>query len=551
MIKKFTLTAFLFISLIVQAKNINWDFNIDIETRGNSYITGIEFDKQFGIYGIVHFDDRLIFGTDTLTNKIGEEDIAIVKYNILGQYQWVRHFENNSNYLTGKGDLCIDNVNAIYFACNYSDSLGYNDVQFKASENGKGGIVAKFNNSGDALWLKEISSAGIISDLQCEYADEQLYLGCGFTESLQIDTVAIEGLPNYYSNAFVCATDTALKVKWRHAYTLNTMFPMPTFNTVKVNNEGKLLLAGTVSVNVDFGNNVSITNAFDNVFVTQFNKNGIAQWANVSLGYGQLNNMSVGNNNSIFLTGMFLNDIGFGIHSVTSPIADHDAEIFLAKLNNEGEAQYVKGFGSVHTGYDAGLAYVDGLLDYGFLISEFGDTLTMGSDSVFAVKKPSNNSLSYNLAVSMHNGNGEPVWLTYLGLEGDGHFGDIKIANDKLFFAGHILGGLSAKSAMVVENKNAVISAVDVESLETLRAYNVNAESLQVYPNPVKNTFTVVLPNFADNSEEILLITNIEGRLAKTIITQSAVQDIDIQELPSGIYFIKTRNSAPIKLVKQ
>jgi hypothetical protein len=59
---------------------------------------------------------------------------------------------------------------------------------------------------------------------------------------------------------------------------------------------------------------------------------------------------------------------------------------------------------------------------------------------------------------------------------------------------------------------------------------------LHVFPNPSKGLFTLEVPGFKDT--EKLRIFNYTGQLMKTLEVKEEKQQIDIQELPEGIYYV-------------
>jgi len=72
---------------------------------------------------------------------------------------------------------------------------------------------------------------------------------------------------------------------------------------------------------------------------------------------------------------------------------------------------------------------------------------------------------------------------------------------------------------------------------ETVGINDLNKKNtVSVYPNPAKDKFTVIVPENHINSE--LKISNIPGKVVKTIPLRQSKTTVIAEELPSGIYFV-------------
>ena len=69
-----------------------------------------------------------------------------------------------------------------------------------------------------------------------------------------------------------------------------------------------------------------------------------------------------------------------------------------------------------------------------------------------------------------------------------------------------------------------------------------------IYPNPVKNTATLTVPNNLLNGR--YTITNINGQVAASGKVLAQVQQIDFTKLTKGIYFIKVSNNTEVVNLK-
>ena len=79
---------------------------------------------------------------------------------------------------------------------------------------------------------------------------------------------------------------------------------------------------------------------------------------------------------------------------------------------------------------------------------------------------------------------------------------------------------------------------------EILATTDNGTESIGIFPNPVSNTFTIS----GINDFQQMNIYSIDGRLVRHDTVGSG-QNIDISELPQGLYYVNI-NKQNLKLIK-
>jgi hypothetical protein len=130
------------------------------------------------------------------------------------------------------------------------------------------------------------------------------------------------------------------------------------------------------------------------------------------------------------------------------------------------------------------------------------------------------------------------------------HFASIGTINSKgngehnyTFTDAHALNNLTYYRIKQIDNDGRMGYSTIVKLL------NRNSEFVIVYPNPVKDEFTLNVDNALLNTN-----ANILNAMGKTVLKIEIFQSqtlINIDELPSGIYLLKTTNGATQKIVKQ
>jgi hypothetical protein len=70
-----------------------------------------------------------------------------------------------------------------------------------------------------------------------------------------------------------------------------------------------------------------------------------------------------------------------------------------------------------------------------------------------------------------------------------------------------------------------------------------------VYPNPAKDFVTISVGN--DYLKTTAQITDLNGKVVKSINITNASSLLDMALLPAGVYFLKMENGKTEKIVKQ
>jgi len=92
------------------------------------------------------------------------------------------------------------------------------------------------------------------------------------------------------------------------------------------------------------------------------------------------------------------------------------------------------------------------------------------------------------------------------------------------------------------------VNTIDQSILGTEAFETINAK---VYPNPVKDHITIMLPNAIETSIEVY---SISGQLIKSTSTNLISTEISLKDLNSGIYILKLQtpsSSGIYKIVKE
>lgn len=151
-------------------------FSVKTDNSNNIVVTGT-------------FDDSATFDT-ILINPTGTTSVFLVKYNTNGNIIWGTMAGGTSNGNDGL-DIAVDSVNNIYF----TGQVAGNNIQFDSviySQNSRG-FLAKYNPSGDLVWLKLLYSetGDGTGGLSLEVKQNDVFIAGYFMDTLVLGNITL------------------------------------------------------------------------------------------------------------------------------------------------------------------------------------------------------------------------------------------------------------------------------------------------------------------------------------------------------------------------
>lgn len=134
--------------------------------------------------------------------------------------------------------------------------------------------------------------------------------------------------------------------------------------------------------------------------------------------------VEVDSQGNIFIAGFFSSNVWFGDVLLTS---NGCSDLYLAKLNGEGEVLWAKSFGGGICDYSVGLCIDDE--DNVYLAGQFQLSVEFGDD-VLTCEGGS------DVFIARFDNDGNYLWARMLGGEGDESCGELKFHDDHLFMSG-------------------------------------------------------------------------------------------------------------------
>jgi len=197
-------------------------------------------------------------------------------------------------------------------------STGGNDV-----------FIASFNAQGNLIWVRQ--GGGTYEDFPRDiYTDNQyIYVTGGFGEQAIFDDETL--ISTGVRDMFLLKYDLEGNLQWA---TSGGSVTDDAGNSVTADDEGNIYIVGDMNYTATFGNHSVTYYGFTDIFIAQYDANGICQWATSAGGpiYDYGSSIAVVNNN-LFIGGSF-NDVAvFGTSSVTSVDL---VDIFIAHYLTDG-----------------------------------------------------------------------------------------------------------------------------------------------------------------------------------------------------------------------
>lgn len=360
------------------------------------YAYAVDTDNDGNIFATGSYESTGNFGTTQLTNS-GQKDVFIVKYNNQGTVQWAKK-AGGTGVEEGLG-IVVDNTGNCYITGYFTGTISFGTTNF-TSANGKDIFIAKYlGNNGNLSWAKQISvtgdaeGAGIALD-----GAGNIYVTGYFRNTAtfkpnpgSISLTATGGL-----DAFVAKYNSSGTCQWAKkggGASLDRGYGLAV-------TEGDVVVTGYYEGSATFGT-ASLTSAGSgDVFTMKYDTAGTFKWAKSFGGpnsdWGQAVTTDTAGN--VFVTGRFEIQAAFQSTNLTS---NGSYDIFLAKLNNNGNLQWVKNYGGLYLDYTGSIVmnkYYDALYFSGAYAvqAEFGtDTLNSATSSqdVFVAKTDTSGNL--------------------------------------------------------------------------------------------------------------------------------------------------------------
>lgn len=343
-------------------------------------------------------------------------------------------------------DIAQDNSNNFYITGSTKSRQA--GTVFNISPNislkGNGGFdayVAKFSESGKMAWATLLG--GINEDRGYVLAvggEENVYIAGTFRDLTRIGDVSLEikQLTNSsgglnMGDIFLTSLDRNGKVRWVKQIS-GTGFETPT--SIIISASGKIYVSGYFTGKIYFDDKPLGKTDQSGVFIARYGQNGALDWGKV---YGNIpdaytSNGSIYPTNTAFLpngdlvfAGTFESQQRIGSFLLNS---NGDEDIFLARLDSEGNVIWAQGYGVAST-QNCSTMFIGNDGDI-YIGGSFRGQFSMGANT-FTSSTP----FGWSCFIARLTANGAPVWASQIGSPGAQSIADMGEANGKINFVGY------------------------------------------------------------------------------------------------------------------
>jgi uncharacterized protein (AIM24 family) len=373
-------------------------------------VNGVAIDADGNIFVTGYFQGTVNFGGGSLSSA-GGQDIFVAKYSANGDHLWSRSFGSVWDD-TGYG-VAIDADGDIFVTGYFQGTVNFGGGSL-SSAGGQDIFVAKYSGTnGNHLWSRTFGSSG---------SDDG---GNGVAVVDNIGNVTVTG---YFRNTvdfgggpLTSAGGSDIFVAKYSGDNGNHIWSKRFGNTsedvgssLKVDSGNNIIVTGSFSRSVDFGDGPLSSAGLTDIFVAKFTTSGMHQWSESfgGTGFDQGSALAITSGDNVVLTGNFGylgSTLDFGGGSL---ITFGDYDIFVAMFRGiDGSHMWSRSGGGWNVDYSNGVA-VDG--NDVIIVGSFIGPADFGNGEVFQ------SAHNIDLFVAKYSGaDGSYLWAQTFGGYGD------------------------------------------------------------------------------------------------------------------------------------
>ena len=325
--------------------------------------------------------------------------------------------------------------------------------------------------------------------------------------------------------------------------------------------QDNIFLTGTTSSTTNISTIGSFQQNFGGIsdnFIVKFNPNCVRQWGTY---YGGLDieerttYVSTNQNGDVYFTGEAESIGVFASSGAFQATNSGGLDYCLAKFNNNGQRIWSTYFGGTDNDQVLSLK-----------IDKSGNPIFSGyTFSTNVIATPNSYQQNFNGMgddfIEKFNPTGTRQWGTYFGgtkVEGNenGAFLTIDNKNNIIITGGTNSLGLATINAYCTNLIDTVNGDIFLASLDSNGTFTTGigvvkptTSLMKVYPNPAKDKITVSIKEYAGKRGSLLL-TDIEGKVVKSVVVKSAECSLDVKDLSAGVYLLQYEDGEVCETVK-
>ncbi|MBI9055065.1 MAG: T9SS type A sorting domain-containing protein [Bacteroidales bacterium] len=549
--KKLLLLILTVISIDVSAQTVEWVKTLGGSGDDEGHKCAVDASGNFLFTGT--FSETMDWGDANIVST-GNRDMFLIKTDKNGNVLWGKMAGGDYNQSTLGKAVATDANNNVYVGGTFTDTLNIETQQFIAEndldETLSDCFIAKYSDQGSLLWVKIFSGAAGDVIEEMNILNDQLVIVGSYKKSFSIlGTTFTSDDPNVQSNynPFIASLNLDGELNWVSKVNCTN----GTCRAFDIDSEGNinLLLEAKGSIvfkSVGSGTQYPLkqSNAMqDNYIVKLKGTDGSLLWGNrlgsasYIMGYAVETDAS----NNIYCGGLFQGELKLesldGNYQKVNAVNKFD--YYVCKYSKDGNLLFVDAQGGNS---------IEGALD--MIVNSNGSLYVaayfLKPETIFHGETFSCEDGNEALLIKYDN-TGENSWVKQTSTtKNSGYIYSMEmVSEDSLILLGHFKGDgtfFDGETYSTPDTLKDVWFALmaDPETAPTgINDLDDKNSDILIYPVPANNYLYVKSQEYSDPIQSVDVF-NIIGE--KVYSSQNGVTEIEIGQIPSGVYFIQVKS---------
>jgi hypothetical protein len=486
--------------------------NVDINASYIDYITALDPDGNVYLSG--YKENGFVYGVDAFG------DVFLNKYTSDGELLSSTNIHGEAAIF----DLKVDHSGNLYMFLGYLDEMQIGNASFDNATDLIRYVLVKLDSNANLLWtyFPNTPDTSMQEGMSMIIApNNELYLGYGNYMNTYITRLSSDGVE------LSTIVQTGVNM----------------LTSLDLDAEGNLYATGSCAqLNANY-NGVSVpTDLQYTIYLVKYSPTGVFQWVKYREDVTcPLPKLSVHSPEHIYWSSFLWDDSPFDDLAIEGPL-NGGTDVFIARLNADGDFLWIRelpGAGSLEQGGQNFLK-ADGEGNVCFA-GNFRGNINWGNNTTVS------EGFSNDAIFLMYNPEGELLLATTATSSNDERFDSVVPDNNGNYYLSgmgyqHIqMGDLHHDAGAT--NYFPFLTKISTQGLSINQP---ELQSITVYPNPTENYLFV--DGVTENTRATLF--NLLGQKVKDVIIIPS-EPLNITDLPSGIYLLKTEKHTPVKFVKK
>lgn len=393
-----------------------WDAQLGTAADDKGH--GVVVDPQGNVYVTGFAGGDLTDANGDPIHNAGDKDIVTLKYDSTGRHLWTRLLGSAASDMGIQ--LALDAEGNVYVTGFTEGDLPDEDGNPIANAGGEDVFVCKYDGAGKLLWTRMLGTASDERGYGIATGPEGNVYITGPTDG-DLDPDGDIAKPGE-QDAFIAKFDAAGQRLW------TTLLGSPdsdSASNVAIDSEGNAYIVGITYDSVDGRPN----RGKRDYFISKHDKDGIVLWTvqGGSDSRDHAQGIAVDSHGDVYITGHTAGQLG------DSPRLG-DSDLFIAKYDTDGIAQWTKQDGTSRYDHGAGIA-----------VDAHGNIYVAGTTGGELHGHP--NTGDWDMFIAAYDAAGNWLWTELRGSSAQDENRDVAIGPDgSVFSTGHVLGALGGHS---------------------------------------------------------------------------------------------------------